>query len=229
MASIAHNRMRTVRIAFALLLLLMAFLASNAHARAEDGSPQACRVIVVGYVGGLDTPGNPGSGIVRIRDRLRGLNHGDLCVRTFSAYTWWHGYNWARSKFPAGEERKLTSEELSLAPKVVIYGRSFGGWASLSLSRRLQENNIPVELTVQIDSVGLTDKTLPPNVKESANYDRRAILPPYGKTKIHAGDPDKTQMLPSVRVHANHIAVARAPNISDLVVGKVVTLYEAPE
>lgn len=184
---------------------------------------------MVGYVGGLDTPGNPGSGIVQIRDRLHGLNHADLCVRIFSAYTWWHGYRWVLSKFVVGEEGKVSPAELSHGPKVVIYGHSFGGWASLSLARRLQENDIPVELTVQIDSVGLTDKTVPPNVKESANYYRRAILPPYGKTKIHAGDPDKTQILPSIRVHANHIAVARASGISDLVIEKVQELYEAPE
>jgi pimeloyl-ACP methyl ester carboxylesterase len=227
MASTVHNRIRVASVGLTAIFMFVALFPSEA--RAENGSPQACKVIVVGYVGGLDTPGNPSSGIVQIRDRLRSLNHADLCVRTFSAYTWWHGYDWVRSKLPLGEDGKVSSVALSRAPKVIVYGHSFGGWASLSLSRRLQAINIPVELTMQIDSVGLTDKTVPPNVKESANYYRRALLPPYGNARIQAADPDRTRILPSVRVHANHIAVARAPEISDLVVGKVVALYEAPE
>jgi pimeloyl-ACP methyl ester carboxylesterase len=184
---------------------------------------------VVGYVGGLDTPNNPYSGIIQIRNRLRGLKYEGLCVDTFSAYTWLDGYSWLMKQLAASGEIASAAKE-GAGPKIIIYGHSLGGWATLATSRKLAIKNIPVELTVQVDSVGLTDAVVPANVKQAANYFRHAYVPPYGRTKISAQDPGATQILGNFRIErANHVSVAMAPAISDLIVAKVKALYDAPE
>lgn len=212
---------------FALLAAGLAAFPAECLAKAKSSSP--CKVIVLGYVGGLDAPGDPLSGIVRIRNRLRSLNDKGLCVETFSAYTWLDGYHWLLKKLndtrvpgPAAPDGEV--------PKVIIYGHSLGGWATLAVARKLAARNTPVELTVQIDSVGFTDTTVPANVKEAANYYRWAIVPPYGRNKIQAQDPDATQILGNFELkRANHLGVALMPAISDLIVAKAQALYAAPE
>jgi pimeloyl-ACP methyl ester carboxylesterase len=186
-------------------------------------------VIVVGYVGGLDFPSNPYSGIVQIRERLKKMEPAGLCVETFSAYTWWHGYDWLMKRLQdSGAAEPLAGARET--PKIIIYGHSLGGWATLSLSRRLAARKIPVELTVQIDSVGLTDGTVPSNVKEAANYYRQAVLPPYGRHEISAKDSGATEILGNFYVaHANHLSVTQVAAISDLVVSTAVRLSAAAD
>jgi len=184
---------------------------------------------VVGYVGGLDTPNNPYSGIIQIRNRLRSLQYKGLCVDTFSAYTWLDGYSWLMRQLTASGEIATAAKQWG-GPEIIIYGHSLGGWATLATSRKLAAMNIPVELTVQVDSVGLTDAVVPANVKQAANYFRHAYLPPYGRGKIYAQNPGTTQILGNFRIErANHVSVAQSPAISDLIVAKVKALYAAPE
>ena len=186
-------------------------------------------MIVVGYVGGLDFPENPYSGIVQIRERLKKSESNGVCVETFSAYTWWHGYDWLMRRLKESEGEVPQARE-GETPRIIIYGHSLGGWATLSLSRRLAAQRIPVELTVQVDSVGLTDATVPSNVKEAANYYRQAVLPPYGRHKISAKDSSATEILGNYYVaHANHLSVTQAQAISDLVVSTAVRLSSAAD
>jgi pimeloyl-ACP methyl ester carboxylesterase len=188
----ANKRMRA---SLARLTVLISFLTIfPSRARAKQRSSSACKVVVLGYVGGLDTPGNPLSGIVRIRNRLQSLHDKDLCVDTFSAYTWLDGYYWLMKELNRARAGRPAATGAEV-PKVIIYGHSLGGWATLAVARKLAVQNIPVELTVQIDSVGFTDEMVPANVKEAANYYRWAILPPYGRNTIRAKNPDTTKIL----------------------------------
>lgn len=219
--------MRFITGALAVLLLWIAF--SPAVVRADQKPHSPCSVIVVGYVGGLDFPDNPYSGIVQIRERLKKSKSAGVCVETFSAYTWWNGYSWLMKRLKANEESAPVADGPE-SPKIIIYGHSLGGWATLSLSRRLAARHIPVELTVQIDSVGFTDATVPANVKEAANYYRRAVLPPYGRHKIGAKDSGATEILGNYYVaHANHLSVTQARAISDLIVSTAARLSSAAD
>jgi hypothetical protein len=219
----ASNNVRLFCSTLAVLIPWIVFSSPPVRAGQKPSSP--CKVIVVGYVGGgLDFPDNPYSGIVQIRERLKTMESAGLCVETFSAYTWWHGYSWLMKRL---RESEATSPGAAVAetPKIIIYGHSLGGWATVSLSRRLAAQDIPVELTVQVDSVGLTDATVPTNVKEAANYYRQAVLPPYGRHKITAKDSGATEILGNYYVaHANHLSVSQAAAISDLIVATALRL-----
>ncbi len=161
---------------------------------------------------------------------MRALKVPNLCVHTFSAYNWPHGYRWVRQQFGAHDDAELTPEAIRNGPKVVIYGHSFGGWATVSLARRLERAGIPIEMTVQVDSIGLTDGTVPPNVRESANFYERNTPILHARGTICSQDPSRTRILENVRLpHGNHYTVSRNLQISDLIVGKVLALYQAPE
>ncbi|MGB6430880.1 MAG: hypothetical protein WBF06_09845 [Candidatus Acidiferrales bacterium] len=207
---------------------ILAALVSPA-AFAAPNAPGACRIIVVGYTGGTETPNYSMSGIVQIRDRLQGLNDAGLCAHTFSAYEWWHAYGWVRSQFGATGRGRMTPQEVAQGPKVVLYGHSLGGWATLWLARRLEGQGVSVELTVQMDSVGFTDKTVPANVKEAANYFEKDTFVLRGRDTICVGDSNKTQLLGNFQVPGVvHYNISRAPEISDLIVDKVQEIYDDP-
>jgi hypothetical protein len=183
-----------------------------------------CKLLYVGIVGGLTTPNNRRSGVVQIRDALLSPTYTDVCARTFSPYHWMAGRNWILDFFPR-HPGAMTEVELEKAPKVVLVGHSLGGWAVLSVARGLDEKGIPVELTIQVDSVGITDHTVPKNVKEAAIFHARDILMFLTTKKISAQDASQTKLVADLRVKgAGHESIARDARIRELVIRKAVSL-----
>jgi hypothetical protein len=88
----------------------------------------------------------------------------------------------------------LSTEERAKA-RIILYGQSLGGAASVNLCRWLNKQKIPVRLNVQIDSVGLRDGKIPRNVKEAANLYQRDFGPIRGQSKIKPEDPKLTRIL----------------------------------
>jgi hypothetical protein len=91
---------------------------------------------------------------------------------------------------------RLSAEEKAAA-RVVIFGHSWGASETIALARRLNRLNIPVLLTVQVDSVQKShqnDGSIPPNVREAVNfYQSEGML--HGRSFIQAVDPEKTTIL----------------------------------
>jgi hypothetical protein len=198
-----------------------ALLQSQPKIQAQDNRDAQCKIVYLGIVGGLETSNNKRSGVVQIRDILRGQEYPDVCAKSFSAYVWPSGLHWVLRYFPLHPGR-LTEDELEDAPKVVIVGHSLGGWAALSVARNLERRNIPVELTVQIDSVGVTDHTVPKNVKAAAIFHARDALMLLTTKEIKLEDPSQTRLIENVLVRdAGHESVTRDPRIRDLVLGTV--------
>ena len=90
-----------------------------------------------------------------------------------------------------------TSE--AAAARIILYGQSFGGAAVLKLARELEHLQVPVLLTVQVDSVGRGDGVIPPNVARAANFFQRDHLTIRGQPSIRAADPARTQILGNFR------------------------------
>ena len=86
---------------------------------------------------------------------------------------------------------------------MVLFGHSWGGSETVATARRLQNDGIPVLLTVQVDSVskpGSDDRTIPSNVAQAVNfYQLDGFL--HGKREILAGDPAKTRILGNIQLH----------------------------
>lgn len=90
----------------------------------------------------------------------------------------------------------LTAAEKSTA-RIVIYGHSWGASQTVTLAHRLNQLDIPVLLTIQVDSVSKLnehDGRIPPNVREAVNfYQSEGLL--HGRPLIEAIDPNHTTIL----------------------------------
>lgn len=89
---------------------------------------------------------------------------------------------------------KLEPAERSSA-RLILVGQSLGGSSAVHLARRLKKKGIPVLLTVQVDSFGLTDRVIPANVLAAANFYQHEALTIQGQSKIQVADPAKTRLL----------------------------------
>jgi hypothetical protein len=188
---------------------------------AEENHETPCKVIYLGMVGGLETSNNHRSGVVQIRDTLQGPTFPDVCVKSFSPYVWRLGFHWLLKHFPSHPGR-LTADELARAPKVILVGHSLGGWAVLSVARNLKRKGIPVELCVQIDSVGITDHTAPSNVKAAAIFHANDVMFPLTTKTIKLEDPNQTKLVENILVrNAGHWSVTRDPRVKNLVLSTI--------
>jgi hypothetical protein len=179
-------------------------------------------------VGGLETSNNHRSGVVQIRDILQGPTFPTVCAQSFSPYVWRSGFHWLLAHFPSHPGR-LTAEDLARAPKVILVGHSLGGWAVLSVARNLKRKGIPVELCVQIDSVGITDHTAPRNVKAAAIFHANDAMFLLTTKTIKLEDSGQTKLVESILVNdAGHWSVTRDPRVRDLVLCTVESLVSAP-
>jgi hypothetical protein len=187
-----------------------------------DGAAEPeCKIIYAGFVGAMETSDHKSSGVVQIRDTLRGPSYGDVCANSFIPYKPSLGLDWILGHFPS-HEGAFKSEELRNGPKIILYGHSTGGWAMLSVARELQRREIPVELTVQADSVGITDLTIPSNVKEGAIFHANDVLMFMTTKRLKVQDARKTTIVANVLVKgANHLSVTRDPRIRELVMKTV--------
>jgi hypothetical protein len=196
--------------------------------QAADNRDRPCRIVYLGVVGGTETPNNSRSGVVQIRDILRGPAFPNVCAKSFSPYAWKSSLHWILGYFPS-HPGPLTGDELEKAPKVILVGHSLGGWAVLSVARNLEHKGISVELCIQIDSVGITDHTAPGNVKAAAIFHANDALFFLTTKKIKLADPSQTNLVENILVKdAGHLSVTRDPRVKDLVLCTVQALGEAP-
>lgn len=79
--------------------------------------------------------------------------------------------------------------------RLVVYGQSFGGDAVVEFARMLEEMGVPIRLTVQIDSVGVGDATIPANVEYAANLFQDDGWFVEGEHPIRAEVPERTTIL----------------------------------
>ena len=104
---------------------------------------------------------------------------------------------------------QLNESEKSAA-RIVIFGHSWGASETVTLADRLNKLDIPVLLTIQVDSVrkqSQNDEQIPPNVREAVNfYQSEGLL--RGRNLIVAEDPGKTKIL------GNHESSYRENSVS---------------
>jgi hypothetical protein len=186
-----------------------------------------CRIVYLGFVGALEPPNNRHSGVVQIRETLQGREYSDVCANSFSPYAWTEGRSWLLKHFPS-HPGGLTPEELQHSPKVILIGHSMGGWAMVSVARELRSRDIPVELTIQVDSVGITDYTIPKNVRSAAIFHAHDFLMFMTTKHFRREDPAHTKLVADVNVAgAGHESITRDPRIRELVMETVDSLRAA--
>ena len=95
------------------------------------------------------------------------------------------------------DENGCLSDREKHAARIVIYGHSWGASQTIALAQQLNHLDIPVLLTIQVDSVqkwNQHDGRIPPNVHEAVNfYQSEGLL--RGRPLIQAVDPRRTTIL----------------------------------
>lgn len=148
---------------------------------APDGS-----CIVVGFLGGRDRWNDDRKGVRQLALRLADPSS-RLFAETFENRRRDVALEFVREAMARGSHR------------LVVYGQSFGGAAVVKFARQLQTLEIPILLTVQVDSVGRGDGLLPPNVRYAANLYQDNGWFVRGQHPVEAEDPSRTTVLGSLR------------------------------
>jgi hypothetical protein len=185
--------------------VLILFCASGAGGWAQRRSdlrvPTPIRegeTLVLGFLGGREPWDNDQRGARRLALELRALGRPDLHVETLANRKRGLAVELIGAALDRDRDGRLDPGERTSA-RVVLYGQSFGGAAVVKLARRLHRMDVPVLLTVQVDSVGLGDAVIPPNVRTAANLYQREGWIIRGEPEIRTADPSRTRILGNFR------------------------------
>jgi hypothetical protein len=161
-----------------------------------DETILARNVIVVGFVGGFAKDDDLNHPEVNFAAMLNDSYPSTLHAEVFANHKGNKALQRVLRLVDSDENGLITADEKEKA-SVIIYGHSWGGSQTVTLARALGQYGIPVQLTIQVDSVrkpGQEDSTIPPNVKNAVNfYQTRG--PIHGRPLIRAADPEKTNIL----------------------------------
>lgn len=169
------------------------------HAADENASVQ--NLIIVGFVGGFANHHDLKHPEVNFAALLSETYPAAVHAEVFANHDGNGALHRVLKLVDTDEDGVITAGEKERA-KVIIYGHSWGGSQTVALARALERYGVPVQLTIQLDSVrkpGQEDSTIPPNVKKAINfYQTRG--PIHGQSMIRAADPEKTDIIGNLQM-----------------------------
>jgi pimeloyl-ACP methyl ester carboxylesterase len=183
---------------FAVLALLLAAVAPcRGQVFSDFTAPLPLKpgnTLVIGFLGGWERWDDSNRAVRKLALKLREERHQGVFVETISNHERrlalelvWKAFDW-------NQNGRIDPEERAGA-RIILYGQSMGGAAAVKLARELKALQIPVLLTVQIDSVGSSDGVIPSNVSAAANLFQHDGPPIMGRKSIRAEDPSRTRIL----------------------------------
>ena len=150
--------------------------------------------LVLGFLGGRDSWDDETVGVGRLARYLRALDLTGVHVETVENKKRDLAIQLVRRSFDRNGDGILNALERDAA-RVIVYGQSFGAAAVVKFARQLDALGVPVLMTVQVDSVGLGDAMIPPNVRAAANLFQRNGMIIRGEPEIRSTDPDRTTIV----------------------------------
>lgn len=201
--------------------------------------------IVIGFVGGRVHHDDPYHAEVQLAGQLQEEYSKVAEIHVFENRREEEAHQWVLDLLDTNHDGKLSTQEKQHA-RIILYGHSWGACAVVMLAQELEQDGIPVLLTVQVDSVARhkhEDNVVPANVERAVNfYQPRGKI--HGIPEITAADPAHTQILGNYRfdydtqqvacvgypwyahiVFRNHVAIECDPRvwsqISSLIRGEI--------
>jgi hypothetical protein len=170
------------------------------------------QILILGFMGGREPWNNADRNVRKLALKLRAMNDPAVHVETVENKKRALAIELIRNAFDINRDGKLAERERA-SIRLIIYGQSFGGAAVVKLARQLKEMDIPVALTVQVDSIGRGDKMIPSNVVQAANLFQQNGWFIRGEPKIRADDPARTRIIGNFEFDYSHkkIDVSRVP------------------
>jgi hypothetical protein len=148
-------------------------------------------VLIIGFLGGRESWDNQTQGVRKLALKLRAMKLAEIHTETIENKRRHLAIELIRKAFDRNRDGRLDERERA-STDLVLYGQSFGGAAVVKLARQLEKMDVPVMLTVQVDSVGRGDRMIPPNVTRAANLFQRNGFIIKGERDIRAEEPMKT-------------------------------------
>ena len=150
--------------------------------------------LILAFLGGRDSWDDVEVGVGRLAAKLRGLGLAGVHVETVENRKRDIALELVRDSLDRNRDRTLDPAERETA-RLILYGQSFGGAAVVKFARQMDALGVPVRLTVQVDSVGIGDEEIPPNVGAAANLFQQNGFLIRGESRIRAADPTRTRVL----------------------------------
>lgn len=157
--------------------------------------------IVIGFVGGRVRHDDERHPEVQLADTLRRLDGSTVDAEVFENRHREQAFHKIKHLLDANHDGVLTADE-KRAARIIIYGHSWGGSETVTLARELEMEDIPVLLTVQVDSIrkpGEEDSAIPVNVAKAVNF-YQTQGPLHGQKNIYAVDPAKTKIFGNIEM-----------------------------
>jgi len=154
------------------------------------------KVIVIGFLGGFIKRNDVKHPEVLFANYLRSRYAPIVRVAVFGNHEAESALKLIRVGMDADKNGAPGSTEKETV-KIILYGHSWGASQVLEFARALEQQEIPVALTIQIDSVRKIrqdDRTVPANVAKAINFYQRKGLTP-GRPLIIPEDAKRTRIL----------------------------------
>jgi hypothetical protein len=149
--------------------------------------------LVIGFLGGYDRWNDEHRSVRRLVIKLR--EKPGVYSESISNSRRSLALKLIRQALDTNRNGKLDPEEIKNA-RVILFGQSWGGSTAIATARVLQALDVPVLLSVQIDSVGFHDDLIPSNVRAAVNfYQHDPFTTIHGRKQIRAADPAQTTIL----------------------------------
>lgn len=163
-------------------------------------SPEPVTYVLVGFVGGFVRHTNPHHGPVMVAKKIHQFAPQGSHIQVYENRHRKTAYRDILHLLDTNRDGILSAEEKSKA-RIILFGQSWGGSAVVTLARELDRIDIPVMLTVQVDSIAKPwqqHDVIPENVAAAVNfYQPHGLL--HGLQLIRAADDSKTQILGNYR------------------------------
>jgi len=181
-------------------ILLWVLAAAGHGSVAPSHNPSAARenppVIVIGFVGGYVHRDDSVHSVVQLAERLQRDYPSGVYAAVYENHCGDEAHEAVLHLLDADHDGSLSPEEKKSA-RVILYGHSWGASEAVTLARELEADDVPVLLTLQVDSIAKKDENdavIPPNVAEAANFFQPdGVI--HGRAAIRAADPSRTQIL----------------------------------
>jgi hypothetical protein len=188
---------------FSVLACTVVVLTPKASAQTECSDSTkgiATPALVVGFMGGFVHSDDLRHSEVQIARQIERTYGDRVQVRMFENREKAEARRFVLDWSGRGKREKRPNRGPS-DPPIILFGHSWGASAVVSLARELEQQGIPISLTIQVDSVrkkGENDSVIPSNVAEAINfYQPDGML--HGRSTITAADPSRTRILGNFR------------------------------
>ena len=153
-------------------------------------------VIVIGFVGGFVKHDDVRHPEVEFAGLLRERYPSVIHAEVFSNHDGKRALRRVLQLLDTNRDGVLSADEKQQA-NIIIYGHSWGGSQTVTLARQLEQQSVPVLLTIQLDSVrkpGHNDAVIPPNVRKAVNfYQTKSLI--HGRSSIRPADRNRTNII----------------------------------